>query len=157
MKGSLPTKRPSLGITLIELMVVLAVLVILAAVGIPAFQRLAAESRVSSQANATQSAVQFARSEALKRRSSIVLCRDGQNLVVAEGATCDAAEGNLLVVPVDPRVALSGVNGGLTFLPTGYIASSRDFEVADSSGGGAVARRVEIRASGFSEITRVSG
>jgi type IV fimbrial biogenesis protein FimT len=77
---------PAKGFTLIELMVTLLVLAILASVGIPAFQRLVAENRVSSQANATQGALQFARSEALKRRGDVVMCQAGTSIIVRAGS-----------------------------------------------------------------------
>lgn len=55
------------GFTLIELMVALAVLAILATIGIPSFQNLLAENRVSSAANNLQLALQLARSTAASR------------------------------------------------------------------------------------------
>ena len=160
--------RPAKGFTLIELMVTLAVLAILATVGIPSFQRLAAEYRVSSQANATQAALQFARSEALKRRSDVVVCQGGAAIFVRPGVNCSGVSetdaGNLLVLPINPRVLFTGLLDSeqealpLVYVANGYTSAfaSREIEIADQ-GGSVDARTVRVLGSGFSEIIRNSG
>ena len=157
----LKLRKAHQGVTLIELMVAITVLAILAGVGVPAFQRLTAEYRVNSQANATQATVQFARSEALKRRSDVMICRAGPAMVVLEGNTCNGADigdaDNLLVMPIDARVALDGVPGaGLRFAANGFTVpfAVRNIDVSDP-GGIVDTRRVRLLGSGFSEIIRV--
>ena len=161
--------RRTKGFTLIELMVTLAVLAILATIGIPSFQRLAAEYRVSSQANATQAALQFARSEALKRRGDVVVCQVGAAaIIVRPGVDCsgvlETATVNLLVLPINPRVLFTGLLDNdqevwpLVYVANGYTFgfASREIEVADP-GGSVDTRRVRVLGSGFSEIERISG
>jgi prepilin-type N-terminal cleavage/methylation domain-containing protein len=152
--------RPTKGFTLIELMVTLAVLAILATVGIPSFQRLAAEYRVSSQANATQAALQFARSEALKRRGDVVVCQVGAAIIVRPGVDCsgvlETAAVNLLVLPINPRVLFTGLP--VRYVANGYITPFVPIDVNVADPGGAVdTRRVRVLGSGFSEIERISG
>ncbi|MGI9227460.1 MAG: GspH/FimT family pseudopilin [Gammaproteobacteria bacterium] len=72
------------GFTLIELMIVIVVLAIFVTVGVPNFQNLIRENRLATQANEFVSSLHFARSEAIKRRLQVALCR------TTDGATCVA-------------------------------------------------------------------
>lgn len=62
------------GMTLLELMIVLAVSAVLLGIGIPSFASLAHSSRLSSATNEMISSLHLARSEAIKRNSRVVLC-----------------------------------------------------------------------------------
>jgi type IV fimbrial biogenesis protein FimT len=55
------------GFTLLELMVTIAVLAILATVGVPSFRDLIQNNRVTTQTNELVTALSFARTEAVKR------------------------------------------------------------------------------------------
>lgn len=70
------------GVTLLELMVVLAVSAILAVISIPGFVSLAHSSRLSTAANEMISSLHLARSEAIKRNSRAVMC------ISATGTSC---------------------------------------------------------------------
>lgn len=71
------------GVTLIELMVVLAVSAILLAIGIPSFASVASSSRLAGATNALVSSLHLARSEAIKRNSRAVLCKSASGLACA--------------------------------------------------------------------------
>jgi len=69
-----PFSENQSGFTLIELMVVVAIVGVLLLVAFPEFDRLIQGQRLKTQANETLSAIVFAKSEALKRRSSVTVC-----------------------------------------------------------------------------------
>jgi len=65
------------GFTLVEAMVVLAIIVVLAGVGIPAMQDFVASQRVKSAASELFSDILQARSEAIKRNTDVTLAPVG--------------------------------------------------------------------------------
>ena len=69
--------RPSgsLGITIVEMMVSLAVMSILATTGVPAFSSFIQANRLSNSAFDLFGTIQLARTESVKRRTQVVLCR----------------------------------------------------------------------------------
>lgn len=87
--GSAPflVRKGSRGFTLIELLIVIAVLAVLAGVGIPSMKSTIRSVELSSASNDLLAALLMARSEAIKRKSRVVICKS------ADGATCAAAGG----------------------------------------------------------------
>jgi type IV fimbrial biogenesis protein FimT len=75
------------GVTLLELMVVLAVSAILLGIGVPSFAALVNNSRLASAANELVSSLHLARSEAIKRNSRVVMCTS------STGTSCAASDG----------------------------------------------------------------
>ena len=63
------------GLTLIELMVVLAIAAVLAVMAAPSFTGMIRSSTVSSSVNTFMSDMRFARSEAIRRGGGVVMCR----------------------------------------------------------------------------------
>lgn len=74
------------GLTLIELMVTLAVAIVLLAAGIPLFSGMAANNRAAAQTNALTTALNVARSEAVRRGTTIALCTHASPLPVSSPA-----------------------------------------------------------------------
>lgn len=70
------------GYTLVEMIVVLALVGVLAAVAIPSFAQQIKQARVTSHANQLQSVFKFARSEAAKRSEKIDLIASNQTWTV---------------------------------------------------------------------------
>jgi type IV fimbrial biogenesis protein FimT len=69
------SRNRSSGFTLVELMFTLALAAVLLAIGIPSFRGMMATNRLVTQTNEFNSAVNFARSEAITRNSTVTLCR----------------------------------------------------------------------------------
>jgi len=67
------------GLTLIELLVVLALTAIVAVLAIPSFQTVIQNNRILTQANDFVTAVNLARSEAIKRGSRTTLCKSNSS------------------------------------------------------------------------------
>lgn len=65
------TMKNSAGFTLIELMITVAIMSILLTVGLPSFQSIIIDSRLTATANAMLSAYQLARSEGLKQHKDV--------------------------------------------------------------------------------------
>lgn len=76
--------RADKGFTLIELMVVIAVVAVLLTIAAPSYQKLIERNRLKEASQALKSDLQFARMEAIKRSRNIFFDRD----VDADGAWC---------------------------------------------------------------------
>ncbi len=74
--------KRSIGFTLVELMITIAIVAIVIAIGIPAFRTTINENRLTSSANTFVGSLNQVRSEAIKRSVSVSLCSS------ADGATC---------------------------------------------------------------------
>lgn len=160
-----------MGITIVELIVTLAVVAILVTTGVPAFANFIKTNRLSESAFDLLGTINLARSEAVKRRTRVVLCRTANPkaatpscggsantwttgwLVFAAGdgnATYEAGTDTLLGVGVVNSVGLtvrtnSTSNNNLQYNPDGTTNESGTarFAVCDKRGG-AHGRQVNV-------------
>lgn len=104
-------RRPA-GFTLIELMIAITVAAILLGIGIPSFQETIRRNRVTTQTNNVIGALAIARSEAVKRGTSVTLCpaagRSGADQDKCSGD--DKWADNGWIIFSDVRGALGEVN-----------------------------------------------
>ena len=68
------------GFTLVELMITVAVMGIIAFMGVPALQSLVENNRVATHTNRLVSSIHLARSEAIKRNEDVTLCPLGSGM-----------------------------------------------------------------------------
>ena len=106
------------GFTLIELMVVVALVAILAALAAPSFLTQIANQRVSSAAQDLQSLLQLARSEAIYKRT--------ESSFTGAGNTWSAKTGGQLVRE-------SQVPGAVSVSPSGDSTQGLNFETTGSA------------------------
>jgi len=82
LKSKQTVKKGNSGFTLIELMVTLSVAAILVTVGVPSFMSTIASNRVTAATNEVVTALNLAKSEAIRSGQNTVLCAS------ANGSTC---------------------------------------------------------------------
>lgn len=73
---SVVVAKMSKGFTLIELLIVIAIMSMTIAIGLPSFQSIIASTRLTSATNAMVSALQLARFEALKQHKTVVVTKN---------------------------------------------------------------------------------
>ena len=96
------------GFTLIELIVTLAVVSILLLTGIPMLNQMTTNNRLVTQINSIAGSLAVARSESIKRGSSITLCGS------TDGATCNSSSwesGWIVFSDADNNAVLSSTAG----------------------------------------------
>lgn len=147
------------GFTLIELMVIVAVVAVLATVGLPSFSQFIQEMRLASTANDLHSDLLLARSESIRRNSRVLLCPRASTTSArcattpaadtwmngwlvcydadSDGA-CDAPTGtdpNPVRVRSGPSspLKLTGPAASLTFFPVGNASGAAIFTMASGT------------------------
>lgn len=63
------------GFTIVELLVTVTLAAILLSIAVPSFRQLMVSNRLTAQANEIVAAINFARSEAVKRNGNVTFCR----------------------------------------------------------------------------------
>jgi len=168
------------GFTLVELMVVVALVAILVAMAAPAYRTVVARSAVTGISHDVQMALQRARAEAVSRNTCVSVCRASGGVSADDSAdwasgwlvfineTCDAAvsvpasSDRLLVrEPINPRVSLTVKNANNKASPHGVVMFNNrgvlfnfgmagTFVVADASG--AMVRSRQVVLSGLGRV-----
>ena len=144
------------GLTVIELMVVVTMVAILAALAGPAFQQLIATQRVKSVASALHESLWVARSEALKRNDKVSFnfTNSGENSVVGDWKITQSSDGTgtaILQQAGSPSVVSTTSTEGdllLTFNSSGRLTSGGLSSIKLSVPSANVNRWVCISASG---------
>ena len=160
------------GFTLIELMVTIAVLAILMTIAIPSFQNMVLNNRIVAQANQLITALNYARSEAVKRAAPATVCSTNGGtacagsmnwstgwLVFADANENGAVDGGEAVLRVWPTLSTGNtLNTGkdlrVTFAASGFATGFNDtFRLCDKRGA-AEARSIVINSMGRSYVQK---
>lgn len=150
------------GFTLIELMVALAVLAILLGIGVPSFSSMLRDSRASTLASELQGALQLARSEAIKRRQSVVVCRRKPEESVCQDGTDWAAgwlvqqtDGDVIKVWDSAQgLSIVGPPAGVRYRSNGMASSAGKFSVTPSGCSAQQKRKIVVSVTGSSTLDK---
>jgi type IV fimbrial biogenesis protein FimT len=148
------------GFTAIELMVTTAMLAVLLCIAVPSFRAAGLPSQLRASANSIVAATHIARSEAIKRNTTVQLC------VSSDGRTCGTGnwqQGWIVVgggtvlhsepaAPSGYRVTPALGSNVLTFDATGLGATPDTFTVCRQTPAGAQERVVTITAAGRASV-----
>lgn len=153
--------RRSHGVTLLELLVTVAVLAIIVAVGVPGLHNLVQNNRATGHANELVTALNFARSEAIRRGARVTICAS------ANGTSCGGGDwsagwvvldqnDNLIRVWEAPsgNPALATSAASITFLPRGGRDSSAEATFNLALSGATVTRCIRVNPSGRPTVER---
>lgn len=115
------------GFTLIELLVVVVILGIVAGLGLPSFLETIARNRVVAQHNELMAGLAFARSEAIRRNSTVSMCAAN-----AAQSACQATWGQNWLVWDDIN-ADGSVDAGEDILQVGGAANTEQLSASSAT------------------------
>ncbi len=123
------------GFTLIELMIVVALIAIVATVAVPSFNRLVESNRLTAATNDLVGVVTFARSEAIRHGKSVTVSPRTEGGVAAYENGVEVAVGadQLRVTSqAEPGISISNI-GAFRFRGNGLADSSVALKVCNSA------------------------
>jgi type IV fimbrial biogenesis protein FimT len=154
-RGEFPTCIAAAGFTLIELLVTVAMMAIVLALGVPSFTEMIKNNRLTAAANELVTALNLARSEAIKRGVRITVCKSSDTRCATRGsweqgwivftdqnndATYDSGTETLLRAheAISGQITMSGNGNVANYIS--YVASGR----SQLTGGGFQAGTIKI-------------
>ena len=124
------------GFTLIETMVVVAIIIVLAGVGVPAMQDLVVNQRIKTTTSDLFSSILRARSEAIKRNTDISMTPATSWSSGWTIASPTAGEPALLALTTRSSITVEGPAAGVTFTASGRVKSNSNvtFNISSTRG-----------------------
>lgn len=178
MKHDAGSRSSDGGFTLVETLAVLALLAVIAVLATPSFVAWHVRDQVDARTRALASTLAFARSEALRRGSRVIVCRiDSARRCLGTGQPCASGvadwscgwavfadrAGTLSLLRAQPllaAVSIVGVQTNLTFTPPAgqLIGTFRSFDIAPAASSKATQgmkwrRCVRIAAGGRARVS----
>jgi type IV fimbrial biogenesis protein FimT len=153
-------RRTGLGFTLPELMIVLAVAGVLAALAVPSFQSLTQSQQAKNASFELFSSLSLARSEAIKRNANVTVAPlvagdwgQGWTITSATGAAGDIKSLSALKgVVITP-----GGAGGIVYARTGRASPAATFQVDVSPADTGLRRCIYIGLTGMPRSVKQTG
>ena len=164
----------TLGFTLVELLISIAVMATLLILTLPSFKNIVMNSRISAQTDALFNSLSYARTTALTQAINVSVCP----AITAGSTTCGTNWQNGWIVvsqptaspavllqayftstndPVLSNVPIGGVSASIvTFDPRGITTTQANFKSCDNRGG-SFARSVEVLPTGFIQSSTTMG
>ncbi|WP_019613880.1 GspH/FimT family pseudopilin [Psychromonas ossibalaenae] len=125
--------KNSQGLTLLELLVAMAVVIILAGVGVPSFNSFMAKERLTVATNELYNAYRFARNEALKVSSSMILdAADGSDWAL--GWQVENNDGDVLYKSKVPHSSITISASAVTVKGMGSVTSAVNYSITGAEG-----------------------
>jgi type IV fimbrial biogenesis protein FimT len=144
---SCPARRhANHGVTLIETLVVMGIVGILMAVGIPSYKYVTNANRISAEINGLLGDLQFARSEAIKEGRTVSVC------VSSDGASCLSTNyawknGWIVFSDINGDGNIDTTNGDLLLRAQATFRGSDTFNANNSIG------KITFNREGFASVT----
>ena len=125
------------GFTLVELMITVAIMVIIATIGVPSFNSIINTNRLQGPANEVLAAMNFARAEAVRRNNTVIVCKantafsacstgtsDWPGLLVMETNAAGAATNVIRVVSFDTALKVNASVDTIRYNAQGFIRNA---------------------------------
>lgn len=141
------------GFTLIELMVVVSIIAIGAALAAPSFTQMIANYRVRSGAESMMNGLNYARAEAVRRNTAVsfALVTGGSGWNVSQVSPSAVLQSRSNNDSLGLTVGSSNASTSVTFLPTGLVQTGTQLTQINvsSSATGTNTRRINIYGGGL--------
>lgn len=168
--------RKQAGVTLLELLITLSIAAILVTLTAPSFQDLIRRNRATTQSNELLTALNLARSEAVKRGRRVSVCSSANPMVATpvcsgssnwatgwivfvDTSTSDASVtvGQVLRVwSASAGVTLTATAANVRFKGTGEAIDPLDFTLAPTGCAGTQARAIDVNPIGRAAVTETA-
>ena len=150
------TPRFTRGFTLIELVITILIVAVLMTIAIPSFNNTIRQNRFTTQINELVTALNFARSEAIKRGKSVTVTPNAGGWTSGWVVETTAPVTTLRSFPaLKTHFAYSGGAASYTFLASGFKSNNDvdTYDLCNSSVTGETGRQVRVSASGRARVT----